>query len=133
MSEIDLNPDRPHSPERTAEAGTFFDALSRLITYATMPGRGGIEFPADVYVLVAELYSATGRLPQICEQMDTFLRQQEATGRLYEARSLDVAGQVSKASAHLAQAAGAAEALTRALQAVQADIAGLGVTKDPDA
>ena len=134
MPYIDLNPDRPHSPERTAEAGQFFDAISRLITYATMPRNGGLAFPSDAYILLAEIYCATGRLPQVCEQVDTFLRAQMATGRLYEARQdREVAGQVAAASASLARAAAAAEELTRALQAVQADIAGLGVREGGDA
>ena len=99
-----------------------------------MPRKGGLAFPSDAYVLLAEIYCATGRLPQVCEQVDTFLRAQMATGRLYEARQdREVAGQVAAASASLARAAAAAEELTRALQAVQADIAGLGVREGDDA
>ena len=133
MAEIDLNPDGPHSPERTAEAGQLLDAISRLITYATRPGAGGLVFPADAYTLLAEIYAATGRLPQVCDQLGEFLADQRATGRLYEAQGREVAAQVSAARIHLTDAASAARALTRALQAVQADIAGLGVRDDPDA
>ena len=127
----DLNSDGPHSPERTAEAGQLFDDASRFLTYATMGGKGGLEYPAEVYRLVADLYAATGRLPQMCSQLEDFLRDQEATGRLYEAQGRDIAAQLTRAAMHLGHAADAARALTRALQSVQADIAGLGVKDGP--
>jgi hypothetical protein len=126
----DLNPDGPHSPERTAEAGTLFDDCSRFITYATMDGKGGLAYPSDVYRIVADLYSATARFPQVCDQLTRFLRTQAATGRLYEARGRDVAGQVSEAAMQLRAASEAARNLTTALQNVQAAISGLGVNED---
>lgn len=129
---VDLNPDGPHSPERTREVGQLLDDASRFLAYATSNGRG-LDYPADVYALVADLYSATGRFPQICSQLEDFLRAQEATGKLYEARSRGVGAQVDAAAVHLSQARAAAANLTKALQAVQADIAGLGVREDPDA
>jgi hypothetical protein len=129
----DLNPDGPHSPERTREVANLFDAASRFLTYASMPGKGsGLEYPADAYLLVGELYSATHRFPQMCDQLEHFLEAQEATGRLYEAQGRDIDVQVSRAARHLGNARDAARALTRALQAVQADIAGLGVKEDDD-
>jgi hypothetical protein len=133
MSEpIDLNPDGPHSPERTAEAGQLFDGCSRYLTYATMAGKGGVGYPADAYRLLGDLYAATGRLPQVCDQLVHFLRAQEATGHLYEARGLEVADQLALAEIHAEQAVRAARNLTTALQAVQADIAGLGVREGTD-
>lgn len=129
----DLNPDGPHSPEHTAEVGQMFDDASRFLTYATMERRGGLDYPADVYALVADLYAATGRFPQMCAQLEDFLRVQEATGRLYEARNRGVTAQLDQAAVHLSQARSAAANLTKALQAVQADIAGLGVKENPDA
>jgi hypothetical protein len=129
----DLNPDGPHSPERTAEAGQFFDDCSRLLTYATMAGKGGLESPAVAYRLTADLYSATGRFPQIFEQLEGFLRALEAARRLREAREgRQVGQQVNLAAFHLGEAADAAEALTKALQAVQADIAGLALKDGTD-
>ena len=128
----DLNPDGPHSPERTAEVGSLFDDCSRFLVYAMMAGKGGVACPSDVYRLVADLYSATARLPQMCGQMEEFLSAQAATGRLYEARGRDVTAQCAQALAHLDQAATAAEALTVALQAAQTDIAGLGVKDSTD-
>jgi hypothetical protein len=127
MTDFDLNPDGPHSPERTAGAGQLFDDCSRFLTYATIKGNGGLDYPADAYRLVADLYAATGRFPQVCGQLEDFLRAQEATGKLYEARGRDTMAQVDRAAVHLSQARAAAANLTKALQAVQADIAGLGV------
>lgn len=132
MTEFDLNPDGPHSPERTAEAGQLFDDVSRFLTYATMERRSGLAYPADAYRLLGDLYAATGRLPQVCDQLRQFLTAQEATERLYEARGRDVFEQVCEARMDLAAAAEAARKLTAALQATQADIAGLGVKEATD-
>ena len=82
---------------------------------------------------MGDILLATGRLPQVCDQLGEFLADQRATGRLYEAQGREVAAQVSAARIHLTDAASAARALTRALQAVQADIAGLGVREGDDA
>jgi hypothetical protein len=97
-----------------------------------MEGKGGLEYPADVYSLAADLYVATGRFPQICAQLQRFIRERVATGRLYEAQGRDIGEQADRAVDHLELAAGAARTLTRALEAFQADIAGLGVREDPD-
>ena len=128
--DIDLNPDGPHSREHTAELGSLFDQCSKAITYASMPEKHGLEYPADAYSLVGDLYSATGRLQQVCDQLDEFTREQAASGRLYEAQGRDIGVQRDKASIHLSQAGDAARALTVALRSVQADIAGLGVRED---
>jgi hypothetical protein len=133
MPEVDLDPDGPHGPERTAEVADLLDQCSRFLTYATMAGKHGLAYPDDAYRLLGEVYSATGRFPQMCEQLAAFLGAQKSTGKLYEARGRDIADQVSRAANHLASAAVAADSLTKALQAVQADIAGLGVKDDPDA
>lgn len=128
----DLNVDGPHSPERTAEAGQLFDDCSRLLVYATMSDKGGLEYPGDAYRLIADIYSATGRLPQACEQIGRFLGVQAARGAAYEARGRDPGTQAAQAAAHLAEAASAAHALTAALQAAQTAIAGLGIQEDGD-
>jgi hypothetical protein len=133
MADIDLNPDGPHSPDRTHEVGQMFDQCSRFLTYASMPEKGGLEYPSDVYTLLGEIYSATSRLPQICAQLTTFLSAQKDSGNLYEPRGEDVGERVAAAAYHLGLAHGAASNLTKMLQAVQADIAGLGVREDPDA
>lgn len=133
MTDFDLNPDGPHGPARTAEAGQLFDDCSRFLTYATMVRRGGIEYPSGIYRLLGDLYAATGRFPQMCAQVEACLRDQEATRRLYDAQGRDVRDQIERAAAHLSRAEVAARALTVALQSVQKDINGLGVKEDGDA
>jgi hypothetical protein len=129
---MDLNPDGPHSPERTAEAGQLFDDCSRFLVYASMSEKRGLEYPSDAYRLIADVYAATGRLPQACEQIGRFLVAQAARSGVYEARGRDPRGQAALAAAQLAEAAGAARTLTAALQAAQAAIAGLGIREDDD-
>ena len=129
----DLNPDGPHSPEHTAEVGDLFDQCSRFLTYATMAEKRGLEYPADAYRLLGEIYSATSRLPQLCGQLTAFLAAQRDSGRLYEARGGDIGEKVAAAAYHLGLAHGAASNLTKMLKAVQADIAGFGVDETRDA
>lgn len=127
---IDLNVDGPHSPGRTAEAGQLFDDCSRLLVYATMSDKGGLDYPGDAYRLIADVYSATGRLPQACEQIGRFLEAQAARDGAYEARGRNPASAARLAAAHLAGAANAARTLTDALRAAQTAIAGLGIRED---
>ena len=129
----DLNVDGPHSPGRTAEAGNLFDDCSRFIVYATMGEKRGLEYPGDAYRLIADLYSATGRLPQACEQIGQFLAGQAERAGAYEARGRHPGDQVDLAIVYLAEAAGAAHRLTTALQAAQTAIAGLGIREDGEA
>jgi hypothetical protein len=131
VSDLDLNPDGPHSPERTRVAGQVLDDVSRLLVYASMPGSGGMESPADAYRLLADLYTVTARLPEVCGYLERFLREQQATRPLYEAQGRDIAAQVERFAAHLHRAADAARAFTRAAQDAQADIAGIGVKENP--
>jgi hypothetical protein len=125
-----LNPDGPHSPKRTAEAGQLFDDCSRFLCYATMSEKRGLKYPGDAYKLIADLYSAAGRLPQACEQIGRFLIAQAASPDAYEARGRDPRAQADLAAVYLAEAAAAAHRLTTALQAAQTAIAGLGIRED---
>ena len=43
MTEINLNPDGPHSPEMTAKVAALFDACSRFLVYATMGVKAGLD------------------------------------------------------------------------------------------
>jgi hypothetical protein len=125
--DIDLNPDGPHSPERTAEVAAIFDACSRFLVYATMGGAPGLDYPSEAYRLLGDLYCATGRLPQMCEQLREFLHQQEDGGRLGDDSDREVSVQVGIAGGALVTAAGHAAGLTRALQDAQRAINGLYV------
>jgi hypothetical protein len=127
-----LNPDGPHSPERTAEAGQLLDDCSRFIVYATMSEKRGLGYPADAYRLIADLYAATSRLPQTCDQIGRFLAEQAQRAGAYDARKRDPREQASLALIHLANAADAASRLTESLQSAQTAIAGLGIREDED-
>jgi hypothetical protein len=129
---MDLNPDGPHSPERTAEAGQLFDDCSRFLVYATMSEKRGMDYPGDAYKLIADLYAATGRLPQACEQIGRFLEAQARRAGAYDARGRNPRQQAEHAAGHLSRAANAAYTLTVALQAAQTAIAGLGIREDED-
>lgn len=129
---MNLNPDGPHSPERTAEAGQLLDDCSRFLCYATMREKRGLEYPADAYRLIADIYTATGRLPQACDQIGRFLKAQAARSGVYEARGRDPREQAALAATRLAEAAAAARALTAALQAAQTAIGGLGIREGDD-
>ena len=95
-------------------------------------GGSGLEYPADVYRLLGEMYSATSRLPQICGQLTAFLAGQKDSGTLYEASGGDISERVAAAAYHLGLAHSAASALTRALQDTQGAISGLGVRGSTD-
>jgi len=129
--DVDLNPDGPHSPERTAEVGDLFDQCSRFLTYATMAEKHGLECPADASRLVGEIYSATSRFQQMFAQLEQFLRAQKASRRLYEARGGDVSTLIEAAALDLREAAMHSRDLTRLLRAAQTDISGLGVDESP--
>lgn len=132
MTSVNLNPDDPHSPERTAELGALFDACSRAIVYATM-GTAGVPYPAAAYRLVADIYCATGRLPQLCGQLDSLMSGLLEADRLQaDPGTLPPQVACARAHEHLGEAAKAAAALTRAFQAYQADITGLALKEDSD-
>lgn len=127
---IDLNPDGPHSPARTAEAGQLFDDCSRFLVYASMSGKGGLEYPGDAYRLIADIYAATGRLSQACDQISRFLQAQAARPGAYEGRGRNPQAQATLAAERLVAASSAAHALTEALRGAQTAIAGLGIRDD---
>ena len=122
---IDLNPDGPHSPERTAEVAAIFDACSRFLVYATLGGAPGLDYPAEMYSLLGELYSATGRMQQLFGQLRVFLRAQAEAGNLGDRSGRDIHLSVSAACGALVAAGDASAALTSLLQEAQKEIAGL--------
>ena len=122
---IDLNPDGPHSPERTAEVAAIFDACSRFLVYATLGGAPGLDYPAEMYSLLGELYSATGRMQQLFGQLRLFLRKQANDGKLGDRSGRDIQISVSEACGALVEAGHQSAALTSLLQEAQKEIAGL--------
>jgi len=96
--------------ERAAEA-------VRLLNYLTLPGDGapGLEFPSDIYDIVARLKTATQRMPQLLGQMSGWLAAQEESGRVAHDSGRDALGYVTEVRAALAEAAEFAGLLEEAL------------------
>ena len=123
----DLNPDGLHSPAHTAEAANLLAGCVRYLNHASMAGSGGLEYPGDAYDLLGALYTATQRLPQLCDQLAVFLVTPPADGRLADSQGRDPAIQAGMAADLLREAADRIPALTAHLQRAQNDIAGLYV------
>ena len=89
--DIDLKPrEGPHSREHTADPAACSTPAPGHHVRLDAGDASGLEYPGDAYSLVGDLYSATGRFPQVCDQLDEFTREQAASGRLYEAQGRDI-------------------------------------------
>ncbi|MDQ2874824.1 MAG: hypothetical protein M3Y33_08540, partial [Actinomycetota bacterium] len=122
----DFNPDGPHGPDLTREAGNELGDLVRFLDHATMGSAPGLEYPADAYALLGNWAHAAGMMPQLAEHAAAFLAGQGTRGGLYDARGADPGERIAAAQAALDRAASAAWALCRALQDAQNAIAGVG-------
>jgi hypothetical protein len=71
-------------PERLSPAGLADQAaeLVRALNHATLPGAGGLTYPADAYSVLANLAVLAVRLPQALTQAETFLANELAAGRV---------------------------------------------------
>jgi hypothetical protein len=128
----DFNPDGPHSPDLTREAGNELGELVRFLNYATMGRAPGLDYPADVYTLLGNWAHAAGMMPQLAGQAAVFLSSQTDRPGLYDARGDHPGTQIVVAREALERAGQAAWALCRALQDAQNAIAGVGVRDDDD-
>lgn len=79
---VDLNPDNPHSPERTAELAHVAAEAVRVLNHATMPGRGGLAYPSDVCAVLSSLHELVRRIPQLCDQLGNWLAAENDAGRV---------------------------------------------------
>lgn len=127
-----FNPDGPHSPDLTREAGDQMGELVRYLNRATFGRAGGLEYPGDAYALLGNWAHAAGMMPQLAEQAGAFLGAQGDRAGLYDARGYDPNDQLYVGQSALERAATAAWALCRALQDAQNAIAGVGVRGDED-
>lgn len=94
----------------------------RALNYATLPGAGELEFPADVYETAGALGVLAARLPQALAQLSAFLQAEEHAGRIIIVAGGHAGGPaaaVSAARGHLGAAAAAAGHLQQALDAAQ--------------
>jgi hypothetical protein len=124
--------DGPHSPELTRAAADQAADRIRYLNYATRADQGGLVNVEDAYELVASLHIAMQRMPQLLDQIRSFLQSQEDAGRLASddgeprRRAAVSRGALLTALEH-------AESVTRNLRAAQNAMAGLSVKENPGA
>lgn len=126
---LDLDPDAPHDPQRTAQLAALASAAVRILNYATLPGRGGLAYPGDAYDLLATLGELAGRLPQLCGQSAAWLSGELAAGHLAEIPGGRYGGDadraVTAAGSALTEAARTASRLADVLREAHAALGGL--------
>lgn len=111
-TDFDLNPDGPHSPERTRELGNLLAEVVRTCNYATLAEAPGLAAPCDAYELIGSLKVAFERLPQLLAQTGAWLGDQERRRPLgdsyahIDGHPQDVREAVEQATGHLGAAAG---------------------------
>jgi hypothetical protein len=68
----------------TGPAGVAGEAAEavRALNHATLPGSGGLAFPADAYDVTGQLALLASRLPQALAQLLTFLHAEVQAGRV---------------------------------------------------
>lgn len=139
MPDTDLNPDGPHSPDRTRGLGNVLAECVRVLNYATMRGEDGLKHPSDAHDLIAALYTATQRMPQLLGQMAAWLETVRGNPALADSYAGNVPGHAAtareaagEAIEYLAEAADFAGELTQVLRAAQNTTGGLYVKEDTD-
>ncbi len=69
-------------PATPAElAGQAAEAV-RALNHATLPGTGGLQYPAGAYEVTGQLAVLAARLPQALAQIHAFLQEQAAAGQV---------------------------------------------------
>jgi hypothetical protein len=122
---IDLDPDSPHSPERTRQLADVAAETIRTLNYATR-GDDGLREPGDAYELLGTLAQLAERLPQLCEQIRDYLTEAHNRGELFEPADGPHQGSTALAVMltrdALGRAAGDATTLREAFRNAQAEI-----------
>ena len=88
----------------------------RALNHATLPGAGGLAYPADAYEVTGQLSVLAARLPQALAQLLAFLAEQAAAGRIQVAAGQhagDPAAVLTAVTASLDAAAASARRLQR--------------------
>ncbi len=109
-------------PATPAElAGQAAEAV-RALNHATLPGTGGLQYPAGAYEVTGQLAVLAARLPQALAQIHAFLQEQAAAGQVTVVAGQhqgDPAAMLAAVTAHLDAAAASARRLHQALDAAQ--------------
>ena len=111
-------------PPVTGPAGLAGEAaeLVRALNHATLPGTGGLAYPADAYDVTGALSLLASRLPQALAQLLAFLQTEVAVGRVVIVsgdHAGDPAAVLAAVTASLDQAVASARRLHQALDAAQ--------------
>jgi hypothetical protein len=104
-----------------ALAGQAAEAV-RALNHATLPGPGGLAFPADAYDVTGALALLASRLPQALAQLLAFLRAEVEAGRVVIVageHAGDPAAVLAAVTTSLDEAAASARRLRQALDAAQ--------------
>lgn len=114
---------------KPAELSAQAEDAVRALTYATLPWEQGLEYPGDVYDVLGSLKVLAMQLPQVCDQLASFLTAQHAAGhvRAVEGQPFanDTDDAVATAVLWLGKASAAADALHEAWNNTQTATAGL--------
>lgn len=119
MTQIDLNPSAPHSPERTKELGRAFNDVMTALAYGCQRFRGGLSEPGDVYDLLADLRLGLEKMPPLTRRISHFLTHPPHQNRLVRDDGGDAAADVEHALACLSDAERAACVLADSLRLAQ--------------
>jgi len=125
-AELERRRNGPHSDEHTAAAAGLAAEAIRFLNYATGPHvRDGLVYPSTVYLIAADLSSATRRMVQLFGQLDGWLVREAAAGMLGTDDGRPAADVAGAARIRLADAAACAASLADQLAKLQNGIAGL--------
>jgi hypothetical protein len=94
----------------------------RALNHATLPGLGGLVFPADAYDVAGQLAVLAARLPQALAQLLAFLSSEVQAGRVAVVaggHNGDPAAMLAAVTASLDAAAASARGLHQALDSAQ--------------
>jgi hypothetical protein len=94
----------------------------RVLNHATMPGSGGLVFPADAYDVTGQLSLLASRLPQALAQLLAFLQSEVQAGRVVIVagdHAGDPAAVLAAVTTSLDAAVASARRLHQALDAAQ--------------
>ena len=104
-----------------ALAGDAAEAV-RVLNHVTMPGAGGLVFPADAYDVTGQLSLLASRLPQALAQLLAFLQDEVQAGHVVIVagdHAGDPAAALAAVTGSLDDAVAAARRLHQALDAAQ--------------
>jgi hypothetical protein len=124
--ELQARLDGPHDDEHTAAAADLAAECVRFLNYATgSHSPAGLVYPSTVYMVAADLSSATHRMVQLFGQLGDWLAAEDAAGMLGTDDGGPSADVVTAARKRLGAASASATLLSAQLSALQNGIAGL--------